>query len=134
LVEEAHAWDKPVGVHVHSQPGLNRAIECGVDLIYHGCFIDEEAIEKMAAKGNYYVPTLKVTSTRNVKAHHHRPWMMEEMAKGTPIHREGVSKAIKAGVKIGLGCDGPGSPYTWAPGESSVFELSQLVDCGLSPM
>ena len=50
LVDEAHAWGKPVAVHAHTQPGLNYSIEAGADMIHHGCFIDEEALQGSAKK------------------------------------------------------------------------------------
>jgi len=62
LVEEAHAKDKRVAVHAHSQPGLNHAIEAGCDCIQHGALIDDEALEGIKAANLYYVPTLYITS------------------------------------------------------------------------
>lgn len=133
LVDEAHAWDRPVGVHVHTQPGLNNAIEAGVDIIYHGCFIDEEALEGIAGKGLYYLPTLKVTSEPNLTAWKDRPWMWEEMRKAHDIHREGVRKAHQMGITLVVGTDGPGASF-WRAGETTSWELMELVACGLTPM
>ena len=134
LVEEAHAWDKPVGVHVHTQPGLNYAIRAKADIIYHGCFIDDEALEGIKREGLWYMPTLKVTSEPNLTAWKDRPWMWEEMRQAHPIHRRGVRKAHEMGIKLALGTDGPGAKPTWKDGETASFELLELVACGLSPM
>src|SRR5699024_107890 len=113
----------------HTQPGLSRAIDAGVDVIYHGCFIDDEAIEKMAEKGTYYLPTLKVTYPPNIDSNAaRRPWMREKMEPATAPHREGVHKAIEKGVKVGLGSDGPGAD--WTPGDNTALEISELVNCG----
>lgn len=48
------------------------------------------------------------------------------MEAAYPIHREGVSKAHKMGTKIALGTDG-------GTGDAMI-ELSEFVDCGLTPM
>lgn len=126
LAEEAHARHKRVHVHAHAQPGLNHAIEAGCDVILHGALIDEPALEGIAAKGLYYMPTLYITS-RPVWTDPDRPaHMKERMERAHPIHRAGVSKAHKMGIKIATGTDG-------VPG-SLMNELCELVDCGLSPL
>jgi imidazolonepropionase-like amidohydrolase len=134
LVDETHAWGKIVGVHVHTQPGLDRAIEAGVDIIYHGAQIDSAAVEKMVKKGIWYIPTLKVTHPRNIAAWVDRPWMREEMEACTEVHRDGVKLAIQMGGKVAMGSDGPGTRYTWLYGENSVFEVAELVHCGMTPL
>ncbi len=134
LVDEAHAWGKPVAVHVHTQPGLNYSIAAGADMIHHGCFIDEEALQGIARKNLFYIPTLRVTSSKNIAAWPDRPWMMEEMTQAQPIHRAGVRRAHELGIKIGLGTDGPGSSFAWQPGDATPWELMELAQCGLAPM
>jgi imidazolonepropionase-like amidohydrolase len=134
LVDEAHAWGKPVGVHVHTQPGLNNAIRAKADIIYHGAFIDDEALEGIKRENLWYMPTLKVTSEPNLTAWTERPWMWAEMAESSPIHRRGVKKAHQMGIRIALGTDGPGAKPLWKDGETASFELTELVACGLSPM
>ena len=134
LVDEAHAWGKPVAVHAHTQPGLNYSIEAGADMIHHGCFIDEEALQGSAKKDLFYIPTLRVTSDRNIHAWPDRPWMMKEMQESQPIHRAGVRRAHELGIRIGLGTDGPGSAHGWEPGDATPWELMELAQCGLSNM
>ena len=134
LVDEAHAWNLPVAVHCHTQPGLNNSIKAGVDQIHHGAFIDEEAVEGILERNLYYIPTLRVTCAKNIAAWPDRPWMREEMEQSSPIHRKGVRYAHELGVQIGVGTDGPGSARAWTPGDSTPWELMELVQCGLSPM
>ncbi|NLF16878.1 MAG: amidohydrolase family protein, partial [Lentisphaerae bacterium] len=74
LVEQSHAREKRVHVHAHAQPGLGNAIAAGCDVILHGALIDEAALEGMATKGLWYMPTLHITSEtarqgRNWPAH-----------------------------------------------------------------
>ena len=126
LVHECHGKGKRAGVHAHSQPGLSHAIEAGCDIIMHGALIDDEALEGIAAKGLYFMPTLYITSTHvterpNIAAH-----MKERMEHAHPIHRAGVRKAHEMGITIAGGTDG-------GPGDI-MHELVELVACGLSPM
>lgn len=126
LVSQAHSRDRRVHVHAHAQPGLGNAIEAGCDVILHGALIDDAALEGLAAKGLWYMPTLHITSE---KAREGKNWpvhMTERMKEAHPIHCAGVAKAHEMGVKIVTGTDG-------GPG-SIMNEVCLLVDCGLSPM
>ena len=134
LADEAHAWDLKCVVHAHTQPGINNSIDAGIDQIHHGAFIDEEGVRKIKEKGLYYMPTLRVTSIRNLSAWPSRPWMQEEMAQAHPINRAGLRLAHEIGVKIMVGTDYPGSAAEWEPGESTSFEMMEMQACGMSPM
>lgn len=134
LVDEAHAWHRPVVVHAHTQPGINNSIAAGVDQIHHGAFIDEEGVRGMLEHDLWFVPTLHVTSDRNIRAWPDRPWMAEEMRQSQPVHRAGVKLAHELGVKIAFGCDYPGAPSCWALADSTYLELQELAQCGLSAM
>lgn len=125
LVDEARMRDMPVAAHAHSQPGLNYAINARVHMIHHGAHIDEEALEGITREELYFVPTLFVTSTDHVSKVPW-PWTKERMEHAHPIHRAGVRKAREMGTKIAVGTDG-------GPGDAMI-ELSELVDCGLTPM
>jgi len=134
LTDEAHAWNLPVIVHCHTQPGLNNCIRAGTDQIHHGAFIDEEAVRGIYEKGLFYVPTLAVTCQYNIDGYSgERPWMIEEMQQAQPIHREGVRLAAQLGVKLCVGTDYPGGPW-WEIGERTMYEMTELVSCGLSLM
>ena len=134
LSDEAHAWGLPVVVHCHTQPGLSNSIKAGIDQIHHGAFIDEEAVRGILDKGLYYMPTLAVTCDRNIKALSDQPWQTKEMIESQPIHRAGVRLAHEIGVKLAVGTDYPGTPKTWKIGDRTMFELMELVRCGLTPM
>ncbi len=134
LAEEAHAWEVPVVVHCHTQPGLGYCIEAGVDQIHHGAFIDEAAIAGIKEKGLFYMPTLAVTCERNIKGLADEPWQTREMKISQPIHRAGVRLARKLGVKLAVGTDYPGNPRSWDYGDRTMYEMQELVACGLSSM
>ncbi len=134
LVDEAHAWMRPVVVHCHTQPGLDYCIEAGVDQIHHGGFIDESAVRGILDADLWYLPTLAVTCARNIEALSDQPWQAVEMQEAQPIHRAGVKLAHEIGVKLCVGTDYPGTPKTWRLGDRTWYELQELAACGLSSM
>ena len=126
LVSQAHAREVRVHVHAHAQPGLGNAIEAGCDVILHGALIDDAALEGIAAKDLWYMPTLHITSEKAREGKNWPAYMTERMKAAHPTHCAGVAKAHKMGVKIVTGTDG-------GPG-SIMNELRLLVACGLSSM
>lgn len=134
LVDEAHAQGLKVGVHAHSQPGLDRAIEAGADMVYHGCLIDRSALEKMAERKTWFLPTLRITSERNLDAWPDMPWQRERMGPAAKPHRDGFRLALELGVPVAMGSDGPGSSHVWGFGESSTFEVAEMARCGMTPL
>lgn len=132
LVDEAHAWGLTVNIHAHSQPGIDRAIEAGADRVMHGCFLDDAAVSKMAERGTWYIPTLRITSRLNMAAFQAGVLVKKEASHA--IHRAGVRRAIEQGVRIALGSHAPGPRAIWKLGESTAVELAELVECGLTPL
>ena len=125
LVDEARMRDMPVAAHAHGHEGLKYAVNARVHMIHHGALIDDEGLEAINKADLYFVPTLFTTSIGRV-AKGEQPWTKQRMEAAYPIHREGVSKAHKMGTKIALGTDGGAG--------DAMIELSEFVDCGLSPM
>ena len=125
LVDEARMRDIPVAAHAHGHEGLKYAVNARVHMIHHGALIDDEGLEAITKADLYFVPTLFTTSVDRV-AKVEQPWTKERMEAAYSVHREGVSKAHQMGTKLALGTDG-------GPGDAMI-ELSELVDCGLSPM
>ena len=126
VVDQAHSREKRVHVHAHAQPGLGNAIAAGCDVILHGSLIDEAALEGIAAKKLWYMPTLYVTSEQVWNNRNLPSYMAERMKQACPIHRAGVALARKMGIRIAAGTDG-------GPG-AIMHEISELADCGFSPL
>ena len=125
LVDECRMRDMPVAAHAHGHEGLKYAVNAKVHMVHHGALIDDEGLEAITKADLYFVPTLFTTSIGRV-AKVESPWTKERMEAAYPIHREGVAKAHNMGTKIALGTDG-------GPGDAMI-ELSEFVDCGMSPM
>jgi imidazolonepropionase-like amidohydrolase len=58
IVNSAHERGAKVRAHVTEREMVLECIELGVDVIDHGDEIDEECIERMAAAGTFWVPSL----------------------------------------------------------------------------
>src|SRR5207245_186669 len=113
--------------------GIKNALQAGVMTIEHGCFLDEEGIAMMKAKGAALVPTL--VAPRDVIAGAERnpgslpPMMVDKARKTIQQHGASVQAAIESGVTIAMATDaGVG-----AHGENGR-ELALMVDAGMTSM
>jgi imidazolonepropionase-like amidohydrolase len=129
IVAEARAADLEVMSHAQGTDGIKNAVRAGVRSIEHGIYLDDEAIEMMLDAGTFLVPTLIA------------PMGVLENPDGVPeaglrkarevgeVHRDSISRAAAAGVKIAMGTD---SGIT-AHGRN-LEELIHMVEVGMSPM
>ena len=58
IVDEAHAFRKPVAVHCFHPEGLRMCVNAGVDTIEHMVYSDEDSIARVRDSGIWVVPTL----------------------------------------------------------------------------
>jgi len=134
----AHQKGKRVCAHGGGE-AAKVAIRAGVDCIEHGYFMDDETIELMLEYDVYYDPTLVCNSDKQVMLdgggldkYPKGRVLVIEFEQVTPeysqIHKEGVLKAYKAGVKIVTG--GDSSPA----GLFTLWELENLVWAGMTEM
>jgi imidazolonepropionase-like amidohydrolase len=127
LVEEARLRHRLVHCHAHAQPGIQNAVEAGCDVILHGTYADEAALQGMAARGLVFMPTLYVTS-EHARVGANRPaHITERLKEAHEPHRAAVARARELGVTIAAGTDGFPRPG------ALVHELAELVGCGLTP-
>ena len=131
IVEEATRLGVPVAAHAHSAAGIRAAIDAGARTIEHGTFIDDAGIKLMAEKGVYLVPTLYVGDyyLNEQPGSEAQAKMNELTRKYRAQHIAAVGKAMKTGVKIGVGTD-----YVGFPVRQGVRELALLVEAGMTPM
>jgi len=131
LVEEADRLGVPVMAHADSNAGIIQALQAGVRSIEHGTFIDDAAIALFKERGAFLVPTLYVWEFFLAEeADSAAQKKMVELARRYRAeYHEGLGKAIRAGVKIGLGTD-----YVGWPVEQSAREFALQVEVGRTPM
>lgn len=117
LVDEARRHgDRRVMVHAHGARAAELAARAGAGSVEHGTYLDEAAVDAMAAAGTWYVPTLSVTQSDP----DHAPDGAAE------AHRNSVRLALEAGVPIAMGTDNPVRPHS-----EVLWELGHLAAAGL---
>jgi len=128
IVDESHRLRHKVAAHAMARPGVENALNAGVDSIEHGVGIPDELLDVMVAKGVYLCPTLTVTE-------YVAPG---RTAAGAPIwgkmlqfHRDTFQRAVRKGVKIAFGTDAGG--FSWdAINQAREFEYETRY--GMTPM
>ena len=124
IVEEAHRLRHKVAAHAMARPGIENALNAGVDSIEHGIAIPDDLLDMMVAKGVYLCPTLSVTDY--VAAGRGGIWL-----KIPAFHRDSFSRALKRGVKIAFGTDAGG--FAW-DAFNEAKEFSYETKFGMTPM
>jgi imidazolonepropionase-like amidohydrolase len=131
IVDEATRLGVPVAAHAHSAAGIKAAILAGARTIEHGTFIDDEGLKLLKERGVWLVPTLYVGDyyLEEQPASDAQSKMNALTRKYRAQHMAALGKAIRMGVKIGVGTD-----YVGFPVKQGVRELSRLVEAGMTPM
>ena len=124
IVDEAHRLGRHVAAHAIGSDGIAAALRAGVNTIEHGDGMTDSLAGVLAARGVYWVPT--VTVSRYVAGPRGGPW--EAMAEH---QRRAFARALKQGVKIVLGTDVGGFPWTEI---NQAKEFEYYVQYGMSPM
>jgi imidazolonepropionase-like amidohydrolase len=129
-VEIAHPLGKKVAVHSYGPEGAKRAALAGADTIEHAIDIDDETLAMMKAKGITYIPTIDHNRfyADNAAPFEFRQGIGAEYNAFIGKNIETARRAIRAGVKVGMGSD---AVYTMA-GENTR-ELGALVKAGMTP-
>lgn len=133
IVQEGQ-YRRGVKVMAHAQgaEGIKNAVRAGVHSIEHGIYLDDEAIELMLKHDTYLVPTL-LAPLAVVEIAESKGTMPEygvRKSKETiEHHRDSISRAHKAGVKIAMGTDAGVMPHG-----TNLRELGLMCDVGMTPM
>jgi len=124
IVDEAHRLRHKVAAHAMARPGIENALNGGVDSIEHGIAIPDDLIDMMVAKGVYLCPTLTVTK-------YVAPGRGGVWARIPQFHHDSFQRALRKGVKIAFGTDAGGFPWD-AVNEAKEFEYE--TQYGMTPM
>ena len=123
IVDEAHRIGRPVAAHAIGSDGIAAALRAGVNSIEHGDGLTDSLMDVMVKNNVYWVPTV------TVGAH--------VVARGgvwpalVALERRAFGRALKKGVKIVMGTDAGGFPWTEI-NEAKEFEY--YVTYGMTPM
>ena len=165
VIEQSHKHGLRVAAHVHDLDDALAIIDAGADIIAHGIRdkpVTPELIEKMKAKGVWYVPTLalddatfiwaaapewtttdfvrKALSPELAAQLDDPPWRAKVLKEPrTAAARRSLAMNLQnlrtlhdAGVKIGFGTDSGATPLR-VPGVAEHRELALMIEAGLPP-
>src|SRR6266581_4761101 len=124
IVDEAHRLGRNVAAHAIGSDGIAAALRAGVNTIEHGDGMTDSLMDVLLAKGVYWVPT--VTVAYYVAGPRSGVWgpMVEHQ-------RRAFTRALKKGVRIVLGTDVGGFPWTEL---NQAKEFEYYVQYGMTPM
>ncbi|MFN8222002.1 MAG: amidohydrolase family protein [Gaiellales bacterium] len=132
VTRAAHARGKKVAAHAGPPRVIELAVECGVDTIEHGYFLDAQAIETMNAHGAWLVPTVNVSRATEFYERIGAPaWMVARALEAGKQHWAALEQAIAGGVAIALGTDMmPQEPFDGT--NVTARELEFYVEAGMT--
>ncbi|MDX1660374.1 MAG: amidohydrolase family protein [Gemmatimonadota bacterium] len=127
VVEEAARHGMKVAAHAHGTRGIVAATRAGVASIEHGSILDDEAMALMIEHGTYLVPTTYLVDVIDLE--NLPPGIRAKAEWVLPRAREGLERAIAAGVPIAFGTDAGVFPHG-----DNAKEFAVLVEKGMSPL
>jgi imidazolonepropionase-like amidohydrolase len=130
IVDAAHALGRKVAIHSYGGSGVRDAVRAGADSIEHGIELDDETLADMVRRRTVWVPTID-HNRYYVDASGEYGFASEAMAAlQTYIAKnlDATRRAVKAGVRIGMGSDAVFTGFG-----QNTRELEWFVKAGMSP-
>jgi imidazolonepropionase-like amidohydrolase len=136
VTDTAHRHGAKVTAHSGSPGATMEAIDAGIDCVEHGYFLTDEVLQRMRARGTWYVPTIVVsqpTVMEFFKKIGSPDWYLARVESVGKAHWRTLQSAIKMGVKIALGTD----QFPYEPNDgttATVREAQYYVEAGMTPL
>ena len=130
IVDTAHAQGHKVAIHSYGPSGVRDAVRAGADSVEHGIDLDDDTIVEMVRRGTVWVPTID-HNRYYVDAREEfgfKPEAIPPLQAYIERNLESTRRAVKAGVKIGMGSDAVYSMFG-----QNTRELGWFVRAGLTP-
>jgi imidazolonepropionase-like amidohydrolase len=130
IVDTAHAQGHKVAIHSYGPSGVKDAVRAGADSVEHGIDLDDETIAEMVTRGTVWVPTID-HNRYYVDAkdeYGFKPEAIAPLQDYIQRNLESARRAVKAGVRIGMGSDAVYSMFG-----QNTRELGWLVKAGMTP-
>ncbi len=123
IVDETHRLGRKAAAHAIGSDGIAAALRAGVNSIEHGDGLTDSLMDVMVRTNVYWVPTVTVG--------------VHVMPRGgvwpalVALERRAFGRAVRKGVKIALGTDVGGFPWTEI---NQAKEFEYYVQYGMTPM
>jgi imidazolonepropionase-like amidohydrolase len=129
-VDVTHQLGKPIAIHSYGPAGGRDAVRAGADSLEHAVDLDDETLAEMVKRGTVYVPTIDHNRYYADSASQYgwSPSQVEALNAFVQRNLETVRRAVKAGVKIGMGSDAVYSGFG-----QNTRELGWFVKAGMTP-
>jgi imidazolonepropionase-like amidohydrolase len=130
IVEASHALGRKVAIHSYGASGVKDAVRAGADSIEHGVDLDDETLAEMVKRGTVWVPTID-HNRYYIDAKDEfgfKPEAIGPLQEYIARNLESARRAVKAGVKLGMGSDAVFTMFG-----QNTRELGWLVKAGLTP-
>ncbi len=130
VVDTAHGLGKKVAIHSYGPSGVRDAVRAGADSVEHGADLDDETLADMARRGTVWVPTVDHNRYYIDAKDEYGFAPGSEAALRSYLDRnfDAVRRAVKAGVRLGMGSDAVYSMFG-----QNTRELGWFVKAGLTP-
>lgn len=137
-VREAKRAGKRVAAHARSAESVKQCIRHGIEVIYHGSFADEEALDMLQANQDkhFFAPGLAwlIRTSYNASEYGITTEVAEQMGYLRELETaiETLKKMYKRGIKILPGGD---YGFAWMPHGTNAMDLEYFVKyIGMTPM
>lgn len=133
MIEEAHKAGRKTATHAQGLQGIKNALYAGIDSIEHGCFLDDECLERMKEQNTFLVPTLCAPQCIIDKGVENgvAKYAVDKTLKVKDAHVESVKKAYEKGIPIALGTDA-GTPFNYH--NNTAYEMELLARLNIPNM
>jgi imidazolonepropionase-like amidohydrolase len=129
IVDATHAAGHKVAIHSYGASGVKDAVRAGADSVEHGIDLDDETLAEMVRRRTVWVPTID-HNRYYVDAkdeYGFKPEAIAPLQDYIQRNLDATRRAVKAGVRIGMGSDAVYSMFG-----QNTRELGWFVKAGMS--
>jgi len=119
LIADAHELNLAVMAHANGAETIRTAVTAGLDSVDHGYFLDDYALDAMAERGTFWVPTIAAAA-----AFRGRAGFSDACARETTrVQQKMAQKALERGVLLCPGSDSGAVGVPHGAGILAEYEL-----------